>query len=131
MGEEQVRIAKECEEEEEARKEAERARLAEIDAEKKKKQKAEINATKKQRKIFRNQAKENNYWVAENEQIAMMENVEFICQAFDSTKLSEVNSTLTSKPATEHAAYVNECIAQHKKREAVREEKLNEKLKTE
>ena len=74
--------------------------MAEIEAEKKKKQKAEINATKKQRKIFRNTAKENNYWVGENEQIAMMENVEFICQAFDSVKLGEINGELQAKPGS-------------------------------
>ena len=90
--------AKERAEREAAEKAAEAARLAEIEAEKKKKQKAEINATKKQRKIFRNFAKEKNYWVAESEQIAMMENVEFICQAFDSVKLAEINKDLTEKP---------------------------------
>merc|ERR1739838_333273 len=129
--EEQERLAKERAEKEAAEKEAERARLAEIEAEKKKKQKAEINATKKQRKIFRNVAKENNYWVPESEQIAMMENVEFICQAFDSVKLNEINTTLTKKKATEHAQFLLGEIAAHKQSESERQEALNEKLKTE
>ena len=34
--------------------------------------------------------------MAEDKQIEMMENVEYLCQAFDSIKLAEINSKLST-----------------------------------
>ena len=113
--EEQARLRQAAADKQAAAEEAERQRLAQIEAEKKKVAKAELNLTKKERKKLRNAAKghprssprstlltfcflDNKFWVPEDKQIEMMEHVEFLCQAFDSIKLAEINSKLSSLP---------------------------------
>jgi len=127
--EEQARIAREEEERKKAEQEAEKKRLADIEAEKKKIAKAEANACKKERKKLRQTAKDNNYWVGEDKQIEMMENVEFLCQAFDSIKLIEINKQLNDLESDCQADFVVKTIDDHKQKETARTEALNEKLK--
>ena len=68
--------------------------MAAIEQEKKKEAKAEKNATKKERQKLRNLAKADNFWVAEDEQLKMMEQVEFLCTAFNAAKLKDLNEKL-------------------------------------
>jgi len=127
--EEQARIAREEEERKKAEEEAEKKRLADIEAEKKKIAKAEANACKKERKKLRQTAKDKNYWVSEDKQIEMMENIEFLCQAFDSIKLADINKQLNDLETDKQADFVVQTIDDHKQKETARTEALNEKLK--
>ena len=45
-----------------------------------------------------NSFQDHKYWVPEDKQIEMMEHVEYLCQAFDSVKLAEINTKLTTLP---------------------------------
>ena len=64
------RRAKEEEEKRAAAEKAEKERLAKIEEEKKKEAKAEKNATKNERQKLRALAKEDKYWVEEDQQLA-------------------------------------------------------------
>jgi len=127
--EEQARILREEEERKKAEQEAEKKRLADIEVEKKKIAKAEANACKKERKKLRQTAKDKNYWVSEDKQIEMMENVEFLCQAFDSIKLAGINKQLNGLETDKQADFVVKTIDDHKQKEAARTDALNQKLK--
>lgn len=83
----------------------------------KKAAKSEKNATKKERKAFREIAKADDYWVEDDLQIAMMESVEFLCTAFGSIKLKELNATLAAASVDDRPVIVNESVDAHKRGE--------------
>ena len=72
---------------------------------------------------------DKNYWVSEDKQIEMMENIEFLCQAFDSIKLADINKQLNDLETDKQADFVVQTIDDHKQKETARTEALNEKLK--
>ena len=59
----------------------------------------------------------------------MMENIEFLCQAFDSIKLADINKQLNDLETDKQADFVVQTIDDHKQKETARTEALNEKLK--
>jgi len=125
------RRQREEEEKKKAEEAAEKERLAAIEQEKKKEAKAEKNATKKERQKLRNLAKADNFWVAEDEQLKMMEQVEFLCTAFNAAKLKDLNEKLANAELKTRPQIVVENVGKHKEDEAVRMSVVSEKQNTE
>ena len=110
---------------------AEKERLAKIEAEKKREAKLEKNATKKERQKFRALAKEDKFWVEESEQLKMMENVEFLCTAFNHIKLADLNEKLQKSAKTERPDLVQRLVEKHKEDEIAQQAQVSEKQNTE
>ena len=126
------RRQKEEEEKKAAEALAEKERLAIIETERKREAKAEKNATKKERQKLRALAKEDDYWLTEDDlQLQMMERVEFLCTAFNAAKLSQLNESLHAADVEERPDIVTESVEQHKLDEQDKNRKVDEKQNTE
>ena len=104
--------------EQKAKEDAEKERLAKIEEERKAVAKAEAKAHKKERQKFRAVAKSDKYWVDDDDQLKMMEDVEYLCTAFNAVQLSELNKKLNDSAVDERAAIVRSSISEFKQAEA-------------
>jgi len=108
----------------------EKERLAELEVIRKKEAKAEKNRTKKERKQFRDMAKEDDFWVKDDaEQLIMMERVEFLCTAFGSARLSELNELMNESLIEDRPSIVVEHVEQYKQDEQDQNQRVTEKEK--
>ena len=110
----QARIAAE----KKAKEDAEKERLAKIEEEKKAIAKAEVKANKKERQKFRALAKSDKYWVPDEEQLKMMEDVEYLCTAFNAVQLADLNKKMNEADVSARADIVRSSIVDFKAAEA-------------
>ncbi|CBY13801.1 unnamed protein product [Oikopleura dioica] len=104
--------------EQKAKEDAEKERLAKIEEERKAVAKAEAKAHKKERQKFRAVAKSDKYWVDDDDQLKMMEDVEYLCTAFNAVQLSDLNKKLNDSAVDERAEIVRASIVEFKQAEA-------------